>query len=154
VTPEVSPAINQVLANLAAILENTPPRLLSVTEGEAAHKPGPDRWSKKEILGHLIDSAANNHQRFVRAQLVRHLDFPEYDQDLWVATQSYATESWTGLVNLWVALNRHILHMLSAAPESALVHEVSIGGKPPIALGAVVEGYVRHVNHHLGQILS
>ena len=143
-----------MIEELAAILENTPPRLLAITEHQAAHKPGPDRWSKKEILGHLIDSASNNHQRFVRAQLVLHLDFPEYEQDLWVDVQSYATEPWIDLVNLWVAFNRHILHVLRAMPETALPHEVAMGGKPPIALLAVIEGYVRHVNHHLAQILA
>src|SRR5258707_7233138 len=106
--------MTDALTELAAILENTPPRLRTITEDAAAHKPGPDRWSKKEILGHLIDSAANNHQRFVRAQLILHLDFPEYEQDLWVAAQSYATEPWLDLVNLWVAYNRHILHLLKA----------------------------------------
>src|SRR5207302_10752544 len=114
--------VTGALTELAAILENTPQRLLSITGNDAAHKPGPDRWSKKEILGHLIDSAGNNHQRFVRAQLVPHLDFPEYDQDRWVAAQSYATQSWTELIDLWAALNRHILHVLKAMPESALPH--------------------------------
>jgi hypothetical protein len=56
-----------------------------------ALKPAPDRWSKKEILGHLIDSAANNHQRFVRAQGTPRLEFPGYEQEFWVATQAYAS---------------------------------------------------------------
>ena len=143
-----------MIGQLSAILESTPSRLLAIPEDQAAHKPGPGRWSKKEILGHLIDSAGNNHQRFVRAQLVPRLDYPEYDQNLWVDAQSYATEPWTDLVNLWVALNRHILHLLKAMPESALPHEVAIGGKPPIALVAVIEGYLHHLNHHLSQILE
>ena len=146
--------MTEVLAELAALLETAPPRLAHFTEADAAYKPDPERWSKKEILGHLIDSASNNHQRFVRAQLVLLLDFPEYEQDLWVGVQSYATESWPDLVNLWSLYNRHILHLLKAMPDSALPHEVSVGGKPPIALDAVITGYVRHVDHHLKQILA
>jgi hypothetical protein len=145
--------VTGVLTELAAILDTTPPQLLAITDGDAAHKPGPDRWSRKEILGHLIDSAGNNHQRFVRGQLVPNLDFPEYEQNRWVSAQSYATESWTDLVNLWVALNRHLLHILKAMPDAALPRQISIGGKPPLALSAVAEGYVRHLKHHLDQIL-
>src|SRR5437588_11097173 len=117
-------------SSLAAILESVPPRLASISDSEAAYRSAAERWSKKEILGHLIDSAANNHQRFVRAQLAPNLGFPEYEQNLWVAAQSYATEPWTDLIDLWTALNRHILHVLKTMPESALPHEVSIGGKP------------------------
>ena len=143
-----------LLSGLASAIETMPPLLGRITDSEAARKPGPGRWSKKEILGHLIDSAANNHQRFVRAQLTPHLHFPEYEQESWVAAQSYATEAWPELVTLWLALNRHLLHVLRALPDSALQHEVSIGGKPPVALFEVAEGYLRHLNHHLSQILQ
>jgi hypothetical protein len=85
---------------LANLLATVPPRLAQIAEADAAHKPAPDQWSGKEILGHLIDSAGNNHQRLVRAQLVAYLDFPSYEQASWVGVQSYATESWKDLVSL------------------------------------------------------
>jgi hypothetical protein len=148
------PEVNQVLTGLGSILDTVPRRLAQITDADAAQKASPDRWSKKEILGHLIDSAGNNHQRFVRAQLALHIDFPPYEQESWVGAQSYGNESWTDLVNLWVAFNRHILHLLKAMPESALPHEISIGGKPPMTLVALSEDYVRHLNHHLDQIFG
>ena len=77
------------IARLEELLQTVPRRLADIPDDIAARKPAPNRWSKKEILGHLIDSAANNHQRFVRAQSAPLLEFPEYAQEFWVATQSY-----------------------------------------------------------------
>lgn len=146
--------MNKVANELSAILENTPRRLADIADIDAARTPAPGRWSKKEILGHLIDSASNNHQRFLRAQLAERIEFPAYEQEAWVAAQAYGTASWPELVNLWTLYNRHLLHVLRHVPEKALAHEVSIGGNPPVALAAVAEGYLKHVNNHLAQILG
>ena len=96
------------IAHLEELLKTVPQRLADIPDDIAAHKPPPNRWSKKEILGHLIDSAANNHQRFVRAQSVPRLEFPGYEQEFWVATQSYAAEPWPDLVNLWQIGRAHV----------------------------------------------
>src|SRR5438477_7727969 len=140
-------------SSLAAILESVPPRLASISDSEAAYRSAAERWSKKEILGHLIDSAGNNHQRFVRAQLTPRLEFPTYQQESWVDTQSYATEPWGDLVNLWSQLNRHLLHVVKAMPESVLTHECVIGTGAPKPLRDLVTGYLDHVDNHLRQIL-
>src|SRR5260370_41423356 len=102
------------------LLKTVPQRLVDLSDDVVAYKPAPNRWSKKEILGHLIDSAANNHQRFVRAQGTARMEFPTYEQEFWVATQSYATEPWPDLVNLWLLVNRHLLHVLKAMPSAVL----------------------------------
>lgn len=139
---------------LAGILDSTPLRLANISDADAARRPAPGRWSKKEILGHLIDSAANNHQRFVRAQLVPRLEFPGYEQEAWVAAQSYATESWPDLVNLWLLLNRHLLHIMKAVPEAALARPCAIGGGDALPFSAVIDGYVTHLEHHVDQIFA
>ena len=69
----------------AEILQSAPLRLATISDEIASYQPATGRWSKKEILGHLIDSAANNHQRFVRAQFVQSLDTPSYEQERWVS---------------------------------------------------------------------
>jgi hypothetical protein len=97
--------------------------------------------------------SAKSAARFVRAQLAASLEFPEYQQERWVAAQAYATESWPDLVNLWLLFNRHLLHVLRAMPETALACPCSIGSDGPIALSAVIDGYVNHLEHHLSQIL-
>jgi hypothetical protein len=139
---------------LAAILQSVPARLGAISDSAAACRSTPGHWSKKEILGHLIDSATNNHQRFVRAQLVPRLDFPGYEQASWVRSQAYATEPWPDLVNLWLLLNRHLLHVIRSMPEAAFSHEIAIGGKPPLTLSALIADYLSHLNHHLDQVLN
>ncbi len=139
--------------SLQQVLESAPARLVDIGEEDAA-RPAPGGWSKKQILGHLIDSAGNNHQRFVRAQFTTLLEFPPYEQDAWVAAQSYATEPWPDLVNLWLLLNRHLVHVMRATPEECLTHGCSIGGKDPVILAFLMEDYVRHLEHHLEQIFT
>ena len=138
---------------LAAILDTTPARLSAISPGDAARRSGPDRWAPNEILGHLIDSAGNNHQRFVRAQIFASVDDPGYDQNQWVTTQNYAAEPWPELIQLWTAFNRHLLHVMRNVRESALETPISIRGAAPVTLSHVMIDYVRHLEHHLDQIL-
>jgi len=139
---------------LARILAATPLRLADVSDADASQSPAPGRWSKKEILGHMIDSAANNHQRFVRAQLAASYDGPGYEQDEWVKAQAYATESWPDLVNLWLLYNRHLLHIIRHVPEASWPTPCVIAGGAPVPLAEVMSGYVDHMEHHLSQILA
>jgi hypothetical protein len=139
---------------LERVIATAPQRLADISEADAAVRPVEGGWSKKEILGHLVDSAGNNHQRFVRLQLAPSLEFPAYQQNEWVTVQSYATERWPDIVNLWLLFNRHLLHVIRQIPEEALSRPCSIGGQPAIPLGEVMRGYVDHLEHHLEQVLG
>jgi len=127
-------------------------RLRLVPESEASRKPAAEKWCKKEVLGHLVDSAANNHQRFVRALLAEELVFPAYVQNDWVRAQEYAGESWEIMVDLWSALNRHLAHLVDRIPAAKLSTQCRIGANPPMTLEALIADYIRHVVHHLAQI--
>jgi DinB superfamily len=146
--------MNQTAHRLARILAGTPQRLVDISDDDASRSSARDHWSKKQILGHLIDSAANNHQRFVRAQLVASYEGPTYEQEKWVAAQSYSIESWPDLVNLWLLYNRHLLHIIRTMPEAPLAVPCAIGGDAPVPLSEVISGYVDHMEHHLAQILG
>jgi hypothetical protein len=137
----------------AAILDAMPQRLAAISEEDAARRSSPGRWAPKEILGHLIDSAGNNHQRFVRAQLSPSVDSPGYDQDNWVAVQNYLAEPWPDLIQLWLLFNRHLLHVMRSVRPDTLDTPISIRGAAPIPLSHVMIDYVRHLEHHLSQIL-
>jgi hypothetical protein len=130
------------------------PRLLKISEAESIVRPSSEKWSKKEILGHLIDSASNNHQRFVRAQLSSEIRLPEYEQEMWVKTQGYQGESWEDLVQLWRLYNLHLLHVAEAIPDERLKSLCFIGESEPVTLEFIVTDYVRHMKHHIDQILS
>jgi hypothetical protein len=145
--------MQNALKELESLLGMALPRLLALSEAESSSRPSPDKWSRKEILGHLIDSASNNHQRFVRAQLSSEIRLPEYDQEAWVRTQSYQTESWENLVQLWKSFNLHVLHLGAKIPGERLNSMCFIGTNEPVTLEFLFIDYVRHVKHHLQQIL-
>lgn len=145
--------MQNALNELESLLSMAVPRLLALSESECSSRPNDDKWSKKETLGHLIDSASNNHQRFVRAQLSNEIRLPGYEQQDWVRTQSYHTESWENLVQLWKAYNVHLIHLGTKIPAERLNSMCFIGTNEPVTLEFVIVDYVRHVKHHLQQIV-
>jgi hypothetical protein len=156
----------KVLADeLRAIVESAVLRLRAVPE-ERVSSPGPDGgWSAGQVLGHLIDSAANNHQRFVRAQFVEDLAFPGYDQERWVDAQHYEDEAWSTLVELWRLYNVHLAHIVDAIPEAVLLRPRSphtleviafhpVNADEPATLEYLVRDYIGHLQHHLAQLFT
>ena len=107
-----------------------------------------------EFFGHLLDSASNNHQRFVRAALQSSLTFPGYDQNLLVDLQNFAEIDWNFLVDFWAAYNRFLAHVIGHLPDAAANITCNIGSNPPATLGWIAEDYVAHLKHHLNQILG
>ncbi len=143
-----------IAQRLSAELTAATPRLRALTEAQAAKPRAPGKWSSKQILGHLIDSASNNHQRFVRGQLTSTLVDPGYAQREWVESQRYEDRSWSDLVELWSAYNRHLVHVIAAIPEGRRETPVHIGTDPAVTLSFVALDYVAHIEHHLGQIFG
>ena len=130
------------------------PKLLSIDPEIACQKENPDTWSKKEILGHLIDSALNNHQRFARGAQDVARDFPTYNQNRWVEVQCYNEMNWFDLVNLLVQYNYHLCRVIDVLPSKALSNPCNIGKETPVTLGFVIEDYLRHLRLHIEQILG
>lgn len=137
---------------LLQTVEEASDRLSLLTDEEAAVKPAPGKWSRKEILGHLLDSASNNHQRFVRAQAAEEVALAPYAQNEWVEAQGYAERPWLELVEFWRLYNRHLAHLIARIPAAALGHRCRIGDKDPLTLPALYQSYVEHLLHHLGQL--
>ncbi len=137
---------------ILAILDLEVPRLRLMQPRDVSVSPAAGKWSRKEILGHLIDSALNNHQRFVRAQLSDELSFPGYAQTDWVRLQGYADGEWQKLIDLWAALNRHIAQVISRIPSEKMRTPCRIGDGDPVTLEALIADYIRHVAHHLDQM--
>ena len=146
--------MNEVASQIRSEIAEAEPRLSGLNHNEVARRPSPKRWSKKEILGHLIDSAANNHQRFVRAVDNAAAEFPTYDQVEWVRVQRHNETPWTSLVALWYAYNDHLCRVIERLPESSGSSPCNIGKEQPVPLDFVVKDYLRHLRHHLAQILE
>jgi hypothetical protein len=141
-----------VAKELTAVVQAALPRLTELSEAIVTHRPAPDRWTIKEVLGHLIDSAANNHQRFVRAQFVSELVFPKYEQKEWVQSQKYNAIEWPELVEFWRRYNLHLAHVIRNIAPEALGVRCRIGDYEAMSLEFLTEDYVVHLKHHLAKI--
>jgi hypothetical protein len=130
------------------------PRLSNISPDLASARESPDAWSKKEILGHLIDSAANNHQRFVRGALGVAVDFPAYDPPRWVEVQCYQQMDWAELVELFAQYNFHLCRVLDTLPQDVLCNSCNIGKEAPVTLEFVITDYLRHLGLHLNDLLE
>jgi DinB superfamily len=143
-----------VADELLSVVEAAAEALRSIDDPAASLKSSSGTWSKKEILGHMVDSAVNNHHRFVRAQEVEELTFPHYEQEHWVNSQGYGERPWPELVDLWRLYNRHLAHVISRIPEEQLAVMCVIGADEPVSLGYLIEDYVVHLKDHLQQLGS
>ena len=148
--------------HLAVVLQQTIDRelpLLQALTEEQALVPGKtapgkaDGWSRKEELGHLIDSAANNHIRFVLATIDTEFRGPGYAQDKWVDAHGYRELPWSMLVEFWYRYNVLLAHVVERIPEEHLNNRCVIGWGV-VSLRFVIEDYVLHMQHHLDHILS
>jgi hypothetical protein len=128
--------------------------LRKISEEKASLRPAPGKWSPKEILGHLIDSAANNHQRFVRLQLSKSIDLPGYQQDDWVRLQHYQDHTWSEIVDLWKLYNRHLAVVVRHLDPNALKNVWKTPSGSEVDLEFIARDYIAHMRHHVEQILS
>ena len=142
----------EVAAALRTEVDRAAAYFRSLSEADVTRGRGSGKWVKKEILGHLIDSAANNHQRFVRAQFADPFIWPGYDQRAWVPVHRYRERPWAELVDLWVALNRHVAAVIEAVPAQKLQTSCIIGDSEAASLDWWMRDYLRHLKHHLAQL--
>lgn len=144
-------------------IETAEKRLLTISEQQSQISRAEGKWSPKEIIGHLIDSAANNHPRFVRAQFNDELAFSGYEQEDWVRVQGYNEEPWQQLVQLWKHYNLHLLHVMSLVSEQTrtkprTTHNLdqiawkTVAAKDSVTLEYFMRDYVAHMKNHLRQI--
>ena len=156
--------MDQWLDDFKQTIDSAAEGLNKISETQSEVPRSEEGWSSKQIIGHLIDSATNNHARFVLGQLKDDLVFPGYEQERWVQVQQYQNASWAGLVELWRAYNKHLLHVMSSTPKEKLSNRCTqhslqtiafqtVSEKEPVTLEYLMTDYVVHLKHHLGQIL-
>ena len=143
------------LANsLLETLDRELPLLRAISDQQAGTKSAPATWSQKEELGHLIDSATNNHVRFVRASLEPEFRGPGYQQDSWVGLHGYNEMPWKDVVDFWIAYNRFLVGLVRHLPSGVLAHPCIVGDSQPVTLQFLIEDYILHMQHHLDHILQ
>lgn len=150
-------------ADLARTVRFAVARLRTVDESVAEQRPAPGKWCAKEVIGHLVDSAANNHQRFVRIRWQDDMVFPGYAQEEWVQAQDYVSAPWTELLDLWVSYNLHLARVMTGIPDEvrfrprdrhnlAQLAWQTVPNDQPATLDYFMADYVNHLKHHLRQI--
>lgn len=143
--------LKDTIQQLEEITEKYTPQLKAIEKAAFSHKPLPEKWSKKELVGHMIDSAQNNIRRFVVAQ---YEDKPTilYAQDNWVVSAGYQHYREDDLIQLWALLNKHICAVLKNIPEGAEKKLCNTGSLHSIEW--LAEDYIKHLRHHLNQVLD
>jgi hypothetical protein len=135
---------------LAATIRSAVPWLVTLSNADASHPEREGKWSAKEVIGHLTDSAVNNLGRIVRMQIAPEA-MPGYAQESWVRLQHYRDREWAEVLALWFALNEHLVWTIRHINHASLPNEATVAGSP-ITLGFLIEDYIAHMEHHLLQM--
>jgi hypothetical protein len=138
---------------LGQTIEQELPYLRALTDEQASRPRAAGKWSAKEELGHLIDSAANNHIRFVCGALEPQFRGPGYAQEEWVKLHGYSAMHWDAIVDFWFGYNRFLTGLVERIPESRLETECLIGTHRPVTLRFLIDDYILHMQHHIDQLL-
>lgn len=147
--------MKQIAGELQNIVDDFSVRVNSIHDSQFSAKPLPDKWSKQEIFGHLIDSAHNNLRRFICSQYESAPPKITYDQDFWVQANHYHNVRREDIIVLWRLINMRICDVLKHMSEVNFTKECDTG-KNNIQLHSLqwlAEDYIKHMKHHLNQIL-
>jgi hypothetical protein len=139
---------------LAETIQKELPSLRALGEERASTARAPGKWSPKEELGHLVDSAANNHIRFVHATLNGEFRGQGYAQEDWVRLHGYSEMPWETIINVWFQYNTLLAGLVARIPQDRLEAPCFVGTSAAETLGFVIEDYVLHMQHHIDQILG
>ena len=140
-----------IAVELDRIIDQHLSALQFIPEETFRHKPSPNKWSKKEILGHLVDSAQSNIRRFIVAQYEEQPKIV-YNQDQWVSITNYQQYNLPDLISLWYLVNKHICHLLkNISPEMA---NRQIQTEKLHTVQWIAQDYIKHLLHHLHQVLD
>lgn len=141
-----------ILKKILLLCDSVPDQLRLITASQFCAKPL-NKWSKKEIMGHLVDSAAVNLQRFIRGQIE---NSPQiyYEQDNWVSVQGYQDYDHEKLITLWESLNRHLVYIITRIPEASLTRTCIMKNGEALTLQFLAEDYLSHLQHHTKQIVT
>jgi len=142
---KIANAFTQQITELRDALDDLPSDLANIPWRTGG-------WTRKQILGHLLDSAANNRQRFVRAAIDGAYAGPTYAQDAWVNMHGYAHHSWKTLVQWWKVEHDILLALVERIPEERMTAMCTVGNDAPVTLRYLIEDYTRHQSHHFDQL--
>jgi len=145
---------SNITNGISKVIEKWEPKLISLPIDTITQKRNKQNRTIKQILGHLIDSASNNHQRMIRLQYNSDLVFPDYrqDNDLWIALQDFQNEDWNNLIQLWKYFNLHMIQVIKSVDQSKLDNYWYDFEGTKVTLQQMIEGYLWHIDLHCNEI--
>jgi len=145
---------SNVIAGIQRYIVSWEQKLVDLPPYTISNKRNKQNRTIKQILGHLIDSAANNHQRMVRLQYNNKLDFPDYQQhnDLWISLQDYQNEDWSTIIQLWKYYNLHMIQVIKSVDQTKLDNSWKSFEDITVTLREMIEGYLGHIELHFNEI--
>ena len=147
--------IEEAITRLSVFIESVPAGFRRLSPDVLLKKPAPGKWSKQEILGHLIDSAINNLKRFTEIQfLPQPYTVIRYQQDDLVVVNSYQKLPLENLLQLWSSLNKQVVSVVENIPSEKLIYTVIIPNGESRDLAFLIIDYVDHLEHHLKQVFA
>jgi hypothetical protein len=149
---ELDPA--ELSDRLASVMESATVWLGGLSEAEAGEVEAAGKWSVKQVVGHLTDSALNNIGRVVRFQIASGQVLPGYEQNAWVNLQHYGERDWAAVMALWVALNQQMIWIVRHIKQGKLANVGTVADGDEITLGFLIEDYIAHIEHHLRDLRS
>lgn len=142
---ELARQFRSAVEALSAELSNVPASLAGVPWREGG-------WTRRQVLGHLLDSATNNRQRFVRAAIHGSYSGPSYEQESWVEAHGYGEQSWETLLRWWRAEHEILMAVVDRIPQKRLAATCQVGENDPVTLGFLITDYLRHLRGHFDQL--
>jgi hypothetical protein len=146
--------MNDIAREFWSRMEAAEQKLSLLSEADARKPIRRDGWLRKEILGHLVDSACVNHVRFLFAATAGSYEGPTYDQASWVRLNGYAQVPWAAILDQWRARNTWIAETITNIPQESLGAICKIGDDPPMRLDEFIRDYLGHLEHHVSQLMS
>jgi hypothetical protein len=147
--------MKNTISELNSIVESYAAKINNISDADFSAKPLPKKWSKKEVLGHLIDSGQNNLRRFIVGQYESTPPKITYDQNFWVESNGYQKMDKDSVIRLWKLVNQQIASTLANMPVQNYSRTCDTG-KEQVSLKTLewlADDYVKHMKHHLNQII-
>jgi mannose-6-phosphate isomerase-like protein (cupin superfamily) len=147
--------MHHITTRLQHLINEMPRQLQAFTPEEMTHKSAPSKWSRREVIGHLCDSALHNWQRFCLAQQSEGpLQIARYQQDALVSLNNWQAQPTGQIAALWASLNTQLLAVLKQIPSEKFSLPILLPDRTSATLGFLVEDYLAHLEHHLGQVFA
>jgi hypothetical protein len=144
--------MNDIAREFWSRMEAAEQKLSMVSDDEARQPYRPDGWTRKQVLGHLVDSACVNHTRIAFAATQGSFEGPAYDQNAWVTLHAWNEIPWAVIVDQWRSRYTWMAEMITNLPQAALQNPLTIAGYPTVTLGAWIRDCLDHLEHHIHQI--